>query len=82
VAGGRKPAQPSIPEGILDFPPPDLSFYRTLQTKGKALKANAVILRPHEKIPGCQQKFRRNKMGYIDRFRTFPLGLRDAPTFS
>jgi hypothetical protein len=33
VAGGRKLAQPSIPEGILSFPPPDANTYRTQDAK-------------------------------------------------
>jgi hypothetical protein len=40
VAGGRKPAQPSIPEGILGFPPPDAVLQCTAKTKAKLLKAN------------------------------------------
>jgi hypothetical protein len=54
VAGGRKPAQPSIPEGILDFPPPDALLYGTPETKANALKSNGVVCRAREKIPGGQ----------------------------
>jgi hypothetical protein len=35
VAEGRKPAQPSIPEGILGFPPPDAVVQGTPKTKAK-----------------------------------------------
>jgi hypothetical protein len=33
VAGGRKLAQPSIPEGILSFPPPDPATCGTREAK-------------------------------------------------
>ena len=36
MAGGRKLAQPSIPEGILSFPPPDADTYRTPEAKGSS----------------------------------------------
>jgi hypothetical protein len=42
VAGGRKPAQPSIPEGILGFPPPDTLLQCNWKTKAKLLKRNRV----------------------------------------
>jgi len=48
VAGGRKPAQPSIPEGILGFPPPDALLQCISKTKAKVLKSNAVVSR----VPG------------------------------
>ena len=48
VAGGRKPAQPSIPEGILGFPPPDALLQCTAKTKAKLLKAN----HPGPGVPG------------------------------
>jgi hypothetical protein len=54
MAGGRKPAQPSIPEGILDFPSPDGEAYRTFQTKAKVLKANGAALRSRAKFPSWQ----------------------------
>jgi hypothetical protein len=54
MAGGRKPAQPSIPEGILDFPSPDGEACRTFQTKAKVLKAKGEDLHSRAKIPGCQ----------------------------
>jgi hypothetical protein len=54
MAGGRKPAQPSIPEGILDFPSPDARLCRTFQTKAKLLKANGAIWASRAKIPRGQ----------------------------
>jgi hypothetical protein len=54
MAGGRKPAQPSIPEGILDFPSPDALLRRTFKTKAKVLKANGWILYSGAKSPGWQ----------------------------
>jgi hypothetical protein len=54
MAGGRKPAQPSIPEGILDFPSPDASERRTFKTKANCLKANGEILVARGKISGRQ----------------------------
>jgi hypothetical protein len=42
VAGGRKPAQPSIPEGILGFPPPDALIQCISKTKAKLLKRNTL----------------------------------------
>jgi hypothetical protein len=43
VAGGRKPAQPSIPEGILGFPPPDAHTVRTKSAILKSLKTNQPL---------------------------------------
>ena len=48
MAGGRKPAQPSIPEGILGFPPPDAVLQCIWKTKAKVLKSNTPIPR----VPG------------------------------
>ncbi len=56
VAGGRKPAQPSIPEGILGFPPPDALLQGTLKTKVKLLKPNSVVTESRVKNPCSQQK--------------------------
>jgi hypothetical protein len=42
--GGRKPAQPSIPEGILGFPPPDAHVCRTRRAIPKLLKTQRVGL--------------------------------------
>ena len=41
MAGGRKLAQPSIPEGILSFPPPDPTPYRTREAISIRLKTKA-----------------------------------------
>jgi hypothetical protein len=56
VAGGRKPAQPSIPEGILGFPPPDALLQCTAKTKAKLLKANhAAPGVPGKKLLGASK---------------------------
>jgi hypothetical protein len=44
VAGGRKPAQPSIPEGILGFPPPDTHTHGTPAAILKSLKTHGIAL--------------------------------------
>ena len=56
VAGGRKPAQPSIPEGILGFPPPDALRQCTPKTKAKLLKLNRVVFEvPGKKLLGVSK---------------------------
>ena len=59
MAGGRKPAQPSIPEGILGFPPPDANTHRTLETKLNSLKTNDFkFLSPSKKFTALRKKLR------------------------
>lgn len=58
VAGGRKPAQPSIPEGILGFPPPDPQMDCTLESKLNALIVKGFRNALRVKTPIPQQKFR------------------------
>src|SRR5271156_5037396 len=56
-AEGRKPAQPSIPEGILGFLPSDPNMLRTRFAKIKTLKTKYFTTTPKVKTPGTTVKF-------------------------
>jgi hypothetical protein len=57
VGRGRKPAQPSIPEGILGFPSPDPDVLRTRETKAVSLKLRALRPSIGVKNPRIEAKF-------------------------
>ena len=57
-AGGRKPAQPSIPEGILGFLPPDTPIHRKPNAILKYLKTRSIAPDlPGKKVPAASKFF-------------------------
>ena len=59
-AEGRKPAQPSIPEGILGFLPSDADITRIRFAKLKLLKTKPFTTAPKVKTPRPLVKFGRS----------------------
>ena len=61
--GGRKPAQPSIPEGTLGFLPPDVLICRKRSATPKFLKTRSIASgQPSKKVPGASKFFEANRL--------------------